>query len=60
MSVKLSAKNFLQDDSGAITVEYGVIASLMFIAIIGVFPTIVNAIKLRFNSIQSPFSNMNG
>jgi Flp pilus assembly pilin Flp len=55
MSIRMNLSAFLENESGSVMIEYGVIASLMFIAVIAVFPQIVASIRGRFQSIQSPF-----
>jgi pilus assembly protein Flp/PilA len=44
-------KRFMQDDSGATAIEYGLIASAMALCLIAAMPSITNALKGRFITI---------
>jgi pilus assembly protein Flp/PilA len=44
-------KRFLQDESGATAIEYGLIASAMALCLIAAMPSITTALKGRFTTI---------
>jgi pilus assembly protein Flp/PilA len=49
----LLVKKFLTDDSGATAIEYGLIASLIAVVIIGAVTTVGNNLKTTFTEIGS-------
>lgn len=55
MLFKSKFKNLLKCEDGSVMIEYGVIASLMTICVIAVFPFIVGAISAKFVAIKTPF-----
>ncbi len=44
-------KKFLQDETGATAIEYGLIASAMAVCLIAAMPSIKNALTGRFATI---------
>ncbi|HEY0282339.1 MAG TPA: Flp family type IVb pilin [Rhizomicrobium sp.] len=44
---------FVRDDSGATAIEYGLIAALIAVVIIGVLTTIGTGLSAKFNSIAT-------
>jgi pilus assembly protein Flp/PilA len=46
-------KRFLQNESGATAIEYGLIAAGISVAIIGVVSTIGSNLKTTFSSVSS-------
>jgi pilus assembly protein Flp/PilA len=48
-----SFRRFVQDESGATAIEYGLIAALVSVAIITVLSTLGNNLELTFNSVAS-------
>lgn len=46
-------KRFANDESGATAIEYGLIATLIAIAIIGVAGSVGDQLKLRFTDIAN-------
>jgi pilus assembly protein Flp/PilA len=46
-------KKFLNDDSGATAIEYGLIASLIAVVIIGAVTTVGNKLTTTFTEISS-------
>jgi pilus assembly protein Flp/PilA len=51
--MKALVSRFLKDESGATAIEYGLIASLIAVAIITAATTLGNNIGLTFNSIAN-------
>ena len=51
-----SALSFIQDENGAVAVEYGIIAMAMFAAIIPAFIYVASGIQTKFSEIGSYFS----
>lgn len=52
--------NFLQDEAGATSIEYALIASLISISIIAMAYTLGNAIQQTYVSIETSLSNASG
>jgi pilus assembly protein Flp/PilA len=52
-NMTLLVKKFLKDDSGATAIEYGLIASLIAVVIIGAVTTVGNSLTKTFNEIGS-------
>jgi pilus assembly protein Flp/PilA len=48
-----SLKRFLRDESGATAIEYGLIAALVAVAIIGALGNVKNAMKNTFNKVAT-------
>jgi pilus assembly protein Flp/PilA len=48
----LSLKKFVRDDSGATAIEYGLIASLIAVVIIGAVTTIGNKLTSTFTEVS--------
>jgi pilus assembly protein Flp/PilA len=48
---------FVQDRSGATAIEYGLIAALISVVIIGVLTTIGNNLLARFTSVANALNN---
>ena len=48
-----SAKKFARDDSGATAIEYGVIAALIAVVVIGVLVTLGPQLANQFTAIQN-------
>ncbi|MBJ7409844.1 MAG: Flp family type IVb pilin [Phenylobacterium sp.] len=44
---------FLKDESGATAIEYGLIAALISVAIVGVLPLVGDSLEATFQSIQT-------
>jgi pilus assembly protein Flp/PilA len=52
-------KRFAQDESGATAIEYGLIAALIAIAIIGGARTLGSALSTKFTTIATTVSTAN-
>lgn len=50
-------KRFLKDESGATAIEYGLIASLVAIAIIAVLSTLGTELSTKFNQVATELQN---
>ena len=50
-------KRFAQDTSGATAIEYGLIAGLISVVIIGTLSAVGGNLKARFNDIATGLSN---
>jgi len=50
-------QRFLDDDQGATAIEYGLIASLIAVFIIGAVATVGSTLAATFGSISSHLSN---
>jgi pilus assembly protein Flp/PilA len=48
----LSLKKFVRDDSGATAIEYGLIASLIAVVIIGAVTTVGNKLTSTFTEVS--------
>ena len=46
-------KRFAQDESGATAIEYGLIAALISVVIIGVLSTVGTNLEVKFNEIAT-------
>ncbi len=46
-------KNFANDESGATAIEYGLIAALIAVALIGVLGTVSTNLKTTFSSVAN-------
>ncbi len=46
-------KKFINDESGATAIEYGLIAAAMGLALVAIMPNIVAALKLLFGSLST-------
>lgn len=46
-------RNFLKDESGATAIEYGLIAALVAVAIIGALTVLGNNLTQTFNSVST-------
>ena len=46
-------KRFLQDEDGATAIEYGLIAALIAVAVIGAIGAVGNQLETTFSSVQS-------
>jgi pilus assembly protein Flp/PilA len=44
---------FVRDESGATAIEYGLIATLIAVAIIGVLTSVGSSLSTTFSSVQS-------
>ncbi len=53
----LFVKNFIQDESGATAIEYGLIAALVSIAAIVAMGTMGNELGEMFNTVASELDN---
>jgi pilus assembly protein Flp/PilA len=49
--------NFLRDDNGATAIEYGLIAALIAVVIIGALTLLGNNISSKFSTIAASVSN---
>jgi len=47
------AKKFLKDESGATAIEYGLIAALVAVAIVGALTTLGGGLTGMFNKVNS-------
>ena len=45
-------KKFRKDESGATAIEYGLIAAIMAVALIAVFPAVTGGLETAFNNIR--------
>jgi len=50
--------SFLQDDSGATAIEYGLIAALVSVATIGALNSMGNSLQTMFGSVANTLSNV--
>jgi pilus assembly protein Flp/PilA len=48
-----SLKKFLNDESGATAIEYGLIAALVSVAIIGALTAMKNGLNTTFNKVAT-------
>lgn len=55
--MKALVSRFLKDESGATAIEYGLIASLIAVAIITAASTLGNNIASTFNSVAGKMKN---
>lgn len=46
-------KSFIQDETGATAIEYGLIAALVSVAILGILSTLGQELESTFTSVQS-------
>ena len=46
-------KSFLQDESGATAIEYGLIAALVSVAILGILSTLGDELETTFTNVQT-------
>lgn len=53
-------RSFLKDESGATAIEYGLIAALVAVAIIGALTTLGTEISATFDEVGTAVSNANG
>lgn len=44
---------FVRDENGATAIEYGLIAALISVAIVGVLPLVGDSLEATFQSIQT-------
>jgi pilus assembly protein Flp/PilA len=51
--MKNLVKRFVQNESGATAIEYGLIASLIAVAIIGAATTLGSNLKVTFNKVST-------
>jgi pilus assembly protein Flp/PilA len=49
--VKNIAKSFVSDESGATAIEYGMVATMVGIAIVGIFASFGDKLKTAFNTL---------
>ena len=49
-------KRFAKDESGATAIEYGMIAGLISVVIIGTITTLGTSLKAKFNAIATNLS----
>ena len=52
-------KNFVADESGATAIEYGLIAALIAVAMIGGASMLGNQIDDKFNDVATTMGNVN-
>lgn len=55
-ALRLHLAHYLRDDSGAVAVEYAIIAVAMFLAIIPSFLSISGAVEGKLNTIAGYFN----
>lgn len=53
-------KRFLQDERGATAIEYGLIAALISVAIIGILSQLGGSLESTFQSINTGLSTATG
>lgn len=53
-------RNFLKDESGATAIEYGLIAALVAVAIIGALTVLGNNLTETFNSVSTELQGATG
>ena len=58
MCTKLA--KFLNDESGATAIEYGLIAALVSVAAIGALTAMGNSLSTMFNTVSSALSSASG
>ncbi|AWI91686.1 Flp family type IVb pilin [Methylobacterium sp. DM1] len=49
--MKNIAKNFISDESGATAIEYGMVATMVGIALVGIFSTFGDKLKVAFETL---------
>ncbi|WP_245517371.1 Flp family type IVb pilin [Methylorubrum sp. Q1] len=49
--VKNIAKRFISDESGATAIEYGMVAAMVGVAIVGIFSTFGTKLKTAFTTL---------
>ncbi|NBB83709.1 MAG: Flp family type IVb pilin [Alphaproteobacteria bacterium] len=52
-------RSFLRDESGATAIEYGLIAALIAVAIIGALSTLSGELEETFNAVSNELDNAN-
>lgn len=60
MSLKAIARRFLKARSGATAIEYGLIAGLIGVVIIGAVQGVGSSISGKFNAVGSALSGVSG
>ncbi|MCJ2039576.1 Flp family type IVb pilin [Methylobacterium sp. E-041] len=55
--MKTMFKNFASDESGATAIEYGMIAALVAVVIIGALTTMGSKLKNTFNGVSNQLAN---
>lgn len=53
-------KSFIRDEEGATAIEYGLIAALISVAILGVLNTLGGELENTFTAVQNSLSTANG
>jgi pilus assembly protein Flp/PilA len=53
MSMSNFAKRFMKDESGATAIEYGLIAALIAVGIIGALTTLKGSLQTTFGAVSS-------
>ena len=56
----VSIKSFLQDESGATAIEYGLIAALISVAAIAAMGAMGDALQTLFNTVAGELNNASG
>ncbi len=56
----VSIKSFLQDESGATAIEYGLIAALISVAAIAAMGAMGDALQVLFNTVAGELNNAAG
>ncbi len=56
----MSIKSFLQDESGATAIEYGLIAALISVAAIVAMGAMGDALQVLFNTVAGELNNASG
>ncbi|GJE63026.1 hypothetical protein LNAOJCKE_0218 [Methylorubrum aminovorans] len=49
--MKNIAKNFIADESGATAIEYGMVAAMVGVAVVGIFATFGGKLKTAFDTL---------
>jgi len=57
--MKTFLKNFVRDESGVTAMEYGMIAALVAVVILGILTTLGQDLNTTFSKIQSAVSAAN-
>lgn len=51
-------KKFINDESGATAIEYGLIAAAMGLMLVGIMPTIADAVSSVFGTLATGLTGM--
>lgn len=56
----VSIRSFLQDETGATAIEYGLIAALISVAAIAAMGAMGDALQVLFNTVAGELNNASG